>query len=153
MPKFYLGVVTHKEARDVKTTEYFWCLPLDASIGDVVLLYCPRVASDTKHGVFAEAVVTSEPKRVCDLNRYCSGYGAYGVKYFHVKIDIVRRFEAHILAADMKNDRLLSTSAVIRKNFQGTTFELEEPQYKRILVIGSRKAERANESRIAGKPE
>lgn len=140
MNGFFLGVAASLEAENESTKDYFWCMPPDSKIGDKILLYCPRSASASRQGVFAEAVVESSPDKACDKNYFCSGYGAYGAKYMYVRIKILKRFKPHVLAKEMKADRMLSGSGFVRRNFQGTTFILDKAQFDRILTIAERKA-------------
>ncbi len=63
-------------------------------------------------------------------NRLCSGYGL-----LYVPITIRKRFKLNVTATEMKRDSLLSKAPFVRRNFQGTTFELGEKLYRRIIKL------------------
>ena len=98
----------------------------------MVLLYCPRAASRSRQGVFAEAVIAVPPDKQHKDNIRCNGY-----RLLYAPIKVQRRFRPTVTASDMKRDQLLRTTSIVRRNFQGTCFELSEALYNRILKLAS----------------
>lgn len=140
MANYFLGVARGIALANADTTDGHWCVPTDAATGDVIVLYCPRSVSASRQGVFAEAVISAPPDMARKENSLCSGYGL-----LYVPIKIQRRFPFPVTANDMKRDPLLSKSPFVRRNFQGTTFPLEEKLYKRISKIADAKTEQPKE--------
>ena len=134
MPNYFLGVAGSKELSRSDITEAFWCVPSIATIDDIILLYCPRSVDDKRQGVFAEARISRAPSANDQNNSRCSGYGL-----LYVPIEVQRRFLSPVTAKDMKSDPVLKTASFIRRNFQGTSFQLQEASYKRILALGEKK--------------
>lgn len=130
--KFWLGVASSTELSKIDQSESWWCLPLTAMPGDRLLLYCPRTASITRQGIFAEATVTSIVSNSRSENCNCSGYNQGGTRLFYAEISFVERFSKNLTAAMMKNDAALRRAPIVRKNFQGTSFQLEPQTYERI---------------------
>lgn len=140
MPKAFLGISTSRELTNLETTESFWCVPLSAEKGDLILLYCPRSASGARQGVFAESVIETAPGKGNDL--LCSGYGISKESLRHVRIKIKRRFKPTVTAKDMKRDPVLMFAGFVRKNFQGTIFSLPDSLFKRIISLAEEKTEK-----------
>lgn len=138
MPTYFLGIAGSKALSGTDTTDAYWCVPATAEKGDVILLYHPRSISYARHGVFAEAVISAPPSKQHKDNPLCSGYGL-----LYVPIKIHRRFRLTVTAKDMKCDPILRVAPFVRRNFQGTSFRLEESHYKRIVKIAETKMENA----------
>jgi hypothetical protein len=136
--KIWLGVASSNELSKIDQNESWWCLPLTAMPGDRLLLYCPRTASITRQGIFAEAIVTSIVSNSRSENCNCSGYNQGGTRLFYADIRFIERFPQNLTAAMMKNDVALRRAPIVRKNFQGTTFQLDPQTYERIkfLILG-----------------
>ncbi|WP_369065564.1 hypothetical protein [Burkholderia gladioli] len=130
MQKFWLAVARGREMRAQSTNESWWCLPFEAAVGDMLLLYCPRQVSATSQGIFAEATVTSSPERSLE----CAGFGK-GAALGRASIVIHHRFKPHLTAKAMKKDALLRHANFIRLNFQGTTFSLDQDVHSRLRVL------------------
>lgn len=139
MPQYFLGVATSKELFNKDTTESYWCVPASTGKGDVILLYCPRSASFARQGVFAQAVISDPPNDKNKDNNLCSGYGLGVTPLRHVPIKITKRFKPAVTAKDMKRDDVMMNVGFVRKNFQGTTFRLEESVFRRIVELATKK--------------
>lgn len=136
--KFWLGVASSADIAKAESVQSWWCLPPAAAPGDRILFYCPRSTSLVRQGIFAEAEVTSQSSSSRAENCYCSGYKTGTIQLGYVDIEIVERFTRNLTAATMKRDSILSRSAIVKKNFQGTTFQLDIKTYERIkLVLGT----------------
>ena len=132
----FLGVARGRSYANAQLVETFWCVPAYAEIGDSVLFYCPMAESASRHGVFAEGVISRAPSTKSSDNKLCAAY-----RLLHVPVQITRRFESRLTAREMKFDAFLGSSAFVRKNFQGTTFRIGEKEYSRIIKLLTAKAE------------
>lgn len=137
MPNYFLGISSSKKLFEADATVAYWCVKSTAQKGDIILLYCPRAASFARQGVFAEAVILEPPNEKCKDNNLCRAYGLY-----YVTVEIKRRFNPSLTAKDIKSDRVLGVASFVRRNFQGTTFSIEESQYKRIIELVEEKKKR-----------
>ncbi len=146
MPQYFLGVAKSLELFDKGTTESYWCVPASTAKGDVILLYCPRTASEARQGVFAQAVISESPDDKNKHNNLCSGYGLGTKPLRHVPITITRRFDPAVTAKDMKRDVIMMNAGFVRKNFQGTTFRLDGSMFRRIIEMATK-----NEGTLAPK--
>lgn len=135
MNKYWLGVTSSSDLAKADSVESWWCLPPTAAPGDQILFYCPRSASATRQGIFAEATVVSSALPARSENCYCSAYKAGTIQLNYVDIKIIERFTHNLTAAAMKKDPFLSRAAVVKKNFQGTTFQLDAKTYERMRLV------------------
>lgn len=94
-----------------------------------MLLYCTRKASAKKQGVMGEAVVTTEPNEACADNALCRRFEGM-LRY--VEMEIIARYPKPLRANAMREDRLLSTSMMVRRSFQSTNFVVTEPEFRRV---------------------
>lgn len=133
--KNWLGVASSSDLAKADAVKSWWCLPPTATQGDRILFYCPRSTSVSRQGIFAEAEVVSPISSTRSENCHCSGYKAGTIQLSYVDIRIVERFTYNLTAALMKRDPILSRTAIVRKSFQGTTFQLEEKTYDRIRAM------------------
>lgn len=132
---YWFGVAGSDNLRNSAITKSWWCVPYNATEGDLILLYCPRSVSATRQGIFAEARVLFSPHEKRKENSYCTGYG-FGAKtrLAYAEIEIVKRFAPTLTAKHMKTDPFLGRTDLVRRNFQGTTFPIELKTYQRMKL-------------------
>lgn len=132
--KYWVAVNGNLDIAPDKKTKFWWCLPFDACSEDLVLLYRPRSVSAKHCGFFGLSKVIVAPKSKCEKNIYCNGYGM-GKKpiYGYAEVEAISFFTKNMTIAYMKTSTLMSELNILRKNFQGTTFELTEQEYYLIV--------------------
>ncbi len=129
----WFGVTGSDNLRNSDLMKSWWCLPCNATEGDLVLLYCPRSVSAARQGIFAEARVLLPPSEKRKENSYCTGYGFGGkTRLAYAEIEIIERFVPTLTAKHMKSDPFLARTDLVRRNFQGTTFPIDEKTYQRM---------------------
>lgn len=146
MEKHWLGIVG--DIRVVLNLEenLWWCLPMQAGLGDRIFMYCPRALSPRRQGIFAECELIGNPFSKGDENHRCSKFGA-GVgrnlgPLGYTDLKLVKTFAKPLTAKEMKKDRMLKTLPFVRQNFQGTTFSLTKEAADRILQLTVQKLSR-----------
>jgi hypothetical protein len=139
----WFGVVASKASLDriLNDSNVWWCLPDEVAIGDTVIMYCAHNASRKKQGVFGIFSVD-----FIDLENQsdCSSFGSFVGKKL-IKVFLIREniFDISLKLADMKRDSILANAQFIRRNCQGTYFEINETLSERIkyLLKSSNQAE------------
>ena len=127
MAQYWLGVIGDIRVLENFQAHLWWCLPAKASNGDRIFMYCPRKLSAARQGIFVECELVSTPFSRQEENYRCSGYGQHFGREKSLgftELKVVRYFEKHLTAKEMKRDSLLKEIGFVRRNFQGTTFSL-----------------------------
>lgn len=137
MTNYYLGITGNRSLSDGSKSGHFWCVPIDAKKGDIVLLYFPRIISAAKQGIFAEAVLDSDPDPNGKDNCLCGGY-----KLLYVPISITKRFNPTLTAKEIKREKFFKDSMMIRKNFQFTSLKLDDQAFKKLKELIEAKMDR-----------
>ena len=128
MGNYWFGVVGSSQAAKTFETRLWWCFPITAKKGDYIFMYCPRSMSPLRQGIFALCSL----KNGLDLNHKnnisCAGFGKRdGVgSLLYGDLKLIKRFENHLTAKEMKNDSILNRTSFVRRNFQGTTFKIDD---------------------------
>jgi hypothetical protein len=140
MSKFWLGVAKHEGSRTMEGGPTWWCLPGNASPGDRLLLYRARSGAATRSGLFAEyevarlgtppAAGSGSPGELA-AGGYCSGPLVYS------ELALVRRIEPRLTATAMRKDLMLTQAQFLKRNFQGTVFELKKHEYIRLVALST----------------
>lgn len=113
----------------------FWCMPLEAKQGDLVLFYCPRASSVKKQGIYAQGIIEYGPEKTHKNNYLCSAYGATNVKgrLYYAAISIQTVFFENLKFSTLRHLPSMIGSVFVRRNSQGTTFKVTEAQYFEML--------------------
>lgn len=113
----------------------FWCMPLEAKQGDLVLFYCPRASSVKKQGIYAQGVIEYGPEKTHKNNYLCSAYGTNSVKgrLYYAAICVQTVFVENLKFSTLRHLPSMVDSGFVRKNSQGTTFRVTEAQYYEML--------------------
>ena len=84
----------------------------------------------------------------------CAGYGIrdYLGPLRHVNVAIRRRFRPALTTKEMKADPGLSCTTFMRRNFQGTTFRLEQTVHARIVALAVAKARHSHPKKTPRRP-
>lgn len=153
MASYWLGVAGNLDRARTDGTATFWCLPIEARVNDLVLFYFPRAVSFADQGIFAEGVVTSVPS-MTRRDDPCAGYGIrdHLGPLRHVNVAIRRRFRPALTTKDMKADPGLSGAKFMRRNFQGTTFRLDQAVYARIVTLAGAKVQNSDPEKTPSRP-
>ena len=131
--RYWVGVVGGITRVTESKERSWWCLPIQAREGDPILMYCPRSVSSTQQGFFALYEVSVAPDPDNPKNSYCSGYSLSKGSLKHAEIERRELFEERVTASHCKLDPVLKKSSLVRKNFQGTTFEIEKVEFEQIV--------------------
>lgn len=132
----WIGIVGSQDSLDrlEGSEEPWWCLPTAAATGDMVVMYCTASVSRGKQGVFAVYRVTaSDPERQTECRRFGSGSGYSAMQF--TKLELVRRLEAPITAGTLRADPILGQAKCVKRSFQGTFFQLEPQEARRISKL------------------
>jgi hypothetical protein len=128
----WLGVVASRSSLDriINDEKTWWCLPPIASVGDTVVMYCANNASRIKQGIFGFFHVTSISN---DDSAECNQFGSFpGIKLVKIFISRDSLYEISLPLSEMKKDKFLYGEQFIRRNCQGTYFELTNSSVPRI---------------------
>ena len=127
---YWIGVIGKKSTMEQfqSAQEFHFCLPSLAEIGDRLVAYVTASASKKNQGLYGIFEIAAFNKgRDCD----CKGYGSFtGVrpsKFVHLK-------EIHLNSIttalkELKKDPVLSRSVMVRRNAQGTYFQINKKEY------------------------
>lgn len=142
MINYWLGILGTVQAVTDFQNRLWWCFPQKAQKGDFIFMYCPRSVSLKKQGIFALCNITTSIQERHEKNYYCTGFGRTGrgrsvLRY--ADLNYLKGFKESLIAKEIKNDEILSTAHFVRKNFQGTTFELNEIIFNRIQMLLNKK--------------
>jgi hypothetical protein len=133
--RYWLAVIGNVDR--VRNTEkwLWWCFPEVAQIGEDVLMYCPRSVNETNQGIFAHCQLESNPKDITSKHSLCRGYGYGFVKNAlrYATLTLVSKYWAPLTAKEMKRDTVLRAAPFVRRNFQGTVFELDKQIFDTIV--------------------
>lgn len=132
MSNYWIAIVGDKLATLSTEKKLWWCLPLTAKEGDIVLTYCPVSSNVKRQGIFSECSVVLAPQNKHPNNYFCSGFGG---ELAYAELDLKKLFAVHLVASQMKKDPLLRETSFVRKNFQATTFPIEKSFYKQIDLM------------------
>jgi predicted RNA-binding protein with PUA-like domain len=137
--KYWLAVngnTFHKNSLlEEKEAMTYWCLPEEADAGDKILFYCPRTASLRHQGIYALSVLKAKPRKVCEDNYLCSGYGAFGSKgkLYYVPVTVIKVFSENLKFSRVRHLPEMRNSAFVRRNSQGTVFKITGEQCHSIV--------------------
>ena len=138
MKNYWIGIVGSVQAVLNFEERPWWCFPVTAKKGDVILLYCPRSVSDKNQGIFGLANIKEPIDQNHENNYYCTGFGrnfGRGRPLFYGELKFQKRYKMTLTAKEMKKDHLLGRSNFVRRNFQGTTFKVDEEYFNRIKEL------------------
>lgn len=135
--------IDRRIATDSTARKSWWCFPLRASLGDSVLFYLPRSVNQSRHGVYAVYEIASEIDLKHAKNHYCSAYRAKHEALKYAEVRPLNHFNKALSCKAMK-ESALKDAAFVRRNFQGTIFEISPDQFQ--LVVRMLKAINEQES-------
>jgi hypothetical protein len=153
MNKYWIAITGDMERID-SPKKTWWCLPARATKRDPIFLYFPRSVSYSKtdNGIFAEYRISALPRTSYDKNYQCTGFGIrHGSSFGYTELLLKRKFNVFLTAKEMKQDSIISTAGFVRKNFQGTTFEMTKEIYEKIIELIAEKEEKKSRINIRSK--
>ena len=132
MSRYWLGV-TGNVSRFSDKENSWWCMPREAKKDDKILMYASRRPNTKKyHGVFAIFVVSDDPDDEHPKNHMCQPYGK-NTPLRYTLIHRQKEYQTSISPSEIKNNKHLQYSNIVRLNFQGTTFPLTEKIYTALV--------------------
>jgi hypothetical protein len=131
---YWIAISSNLDRRKTKNAQLantWWCFPTRATPGDLVAFYLPRSVNGTYHGVYAiyEVVSSIHPKH--SRNHYCSAYRSKNESLKYAEVRPVKHFVKALTCSTMKNSSL-KTSPFVRRNFQGTIFQITQNEFAEI---------------------
>ena len=121
----------------------WWCVPMKATKGDLLLAYCARSASPRVQGIFALCRVKESPQAQHSENYRCRPYGNLRFRGHallrYVEMEILEEYEEHVTASDLKENPNTKDLPFVRRNFQGTTFEVDQRKFELLVDLLRRK--------------
>ncbi len=136
--KYWIGVVGSKGSYSTLEEGPPWfCLPVAAIPGDMVLLYATKLARGVKSGIFAAyEVEKKDPER----DRYCRKYGRFhhsSQRLSFTELKLIFKFANPIDFQELKSSVELANSVFVRRNMQATFFEISAREYETIRRLQS----------------
>ena len=122
---------------DIKGSDLglWWCLPYWASAGDGCLFYVPRSIS-RDHGVKFQSVVKKRTRECTTYQSLCSG--CVGISFSGKAPLLLTELETAAIPTRIISARLIkslpamSSSLVLKYNFQGTCFQITAGEFKAV---------------------
>lgn len=140
MPRYWLGVGKHGEGNALRRRPPWWCLPESANPGDRLFLYRARSATPALSGLFAEyevARVGSVKDRDAGSCGELGGTGYLPGPLVYSELTLVRLINPPVTATTMRKDLVLVRAQFVRRNFQGTTFQLKKHEFLRLVALST----------------
>lgn len=133
--KAWIAVVGSTQTESDFETQDWWCMPVGAKAGDLLLAYRPQRADPKRFGIFALSKIVATSESTAGTTSPCSKYGKHLGELHHTKTEFMRRLACRLTMREMKADPVISHEICVIRNFQGTTFEVTPAGFARILEL------------------
>jgi hypothetical protein len=139
--RYWIGVVGTRESRDrlVAGVDTWWCVSEKAAAGDLIAMYLTRAVAEKGSGVFAVFRITAiDTTRKDECRAFGSAVG--GTFHFFALITPLSRVATVVTLDAFRKDATLYRTQFVRRNAQGTLFELTEKEFRRLELLSSKVA-------------
>lgn len=135
--KYWLAVSSYLDKKQYleKNKNHYWCFPTEAQVGNYVFIYCPRSSSVKSQGIYALCKITTQPDAYHTQSVRCKTYKYKGESLKYAHIELVESYKEHLTIKKMKENKFTQNFSIIKRNFQGTLFELTGSEFKAILSM------------------
>jgi hypothetical protein len=133
--RYWIGVVGRRDSWErLLAGEHWWCVSGDARVGDQLAMYLTLAVSSKASGIFAIYEVTAlDPARAAD----CKGFGSAVTGLFNVfaHLKLITEVSPVLPLAALRRDAIVANTKFVRRNGQGTAFELSAREFSRLQAL------------------
>jgi hypothetical protein len=129
---YWLGVISKEHTLQEFLKEDKWfCLPITAKIGDGIVIYVTARLSKKFAGIIGAYELTKKSADSCQ----CNHYGSFNETLYCYELKSTHIFLSPVLLADIKTNLILKRAQPLRRNFQGTIFNLSKDEFNEFLAL------------------
>jgi hypothetical protein len=135
--KYWICVVNNNRSLETVRDELnsWFCLPKSANKKDFLLFYLSGKVSKSENGIQYSSEILSLNDNLD--NSKCNAYGYNNQNLFQFFIKKAKKLNYTVKLTQLKKENLFSHSQFISRNAQGTCFEINMLQYKKILEMSN----------------